>query len=217
MRLSLIIFLAAVSLSFGSCQLNKSACLKSQKNIVAKDYSCGIIQQDGGKAVFQTKLDFFKYHFSGLLAIKRIAADDYKLAFMSEMGMTLLSMSFSKGEYKVHNVMEALNRPIVMNAIQNDLKILMLDRSMFSSEKWKRGKGGIQNVRVLKGGGKKYNIHYNAKKEIVKIEEAKALNVKKRLTILERKEAKPSEMVLNSFGIKKAKMIFKKIKLNAAK
>lgn len=83
-----------------------------------------------------TQSMLFKAHFQygnklkigGLLLIKQTAPKVYRILLMAEMGATLFDFEFSDNTFKVHRSFEALNRPIFLKIIENDIKLLLLQR-----------------------------------------------------------------------------------------
>ncbi len=79
------------------------------------------------RAVYKAQFDVFGRHFSGLLAIKPDTNNpaDYRVAFLSEMGITLLDMTYREGEFEVIKVIDEMDRKQVINNIQSDVALLI--------------------------------------------------------------------------------------------
>jgi hypothetical protein len=79
--------------------------------------------------LFKTGIDLGKNHFSGLFLVKPTGADEVRILFLSELGLNLLDMHYSNGQFEVVSVKEFLNRKTLLKTLQNDFRSLLLDLS----------------------------------------------------------------------------------------
>jgi len=75
--------------------------------------------------LFNMQIDFRKNHWSGLLLIKSVELDNYRLVFTTHFGMSLFDFEFDKGLFRINYCMEALNKKRVIQLLENDFRILL--------------------------------------------------------------------------------------------
>ncbi|MFC1855509.1 hypothetical protein ACFL2A_03080, partial [Thermodesulfobacteriota bacterium] len=79
------------------------------------------------KALFKAKVNIYGNYFTGLLVIKRLETKSTRVAFLTEVGITMFDFEFMPdGETKVHSVMKAFDKKSVIRTIQNDFKLLFM-------------------------------------------------------------------------------------------
>ena len=201
MRLSRVILLVLISISLASCAFNPRI-LKFRKNQTEQPtLATSLFLENGASAVYNTKVDFYGFHFSGLTAIKRNAANNYNVALVSEMGMTLLKMEYVNGVYKNVQVLEELNRASVIKLVQQDLAMLMIDGDLYK-KKWLSQRSNNADVLKLKRRGKTPYFLYYKNKQLTRIDKADAAGKKVQVTILSYEEGLAKEINLKHFGLK---------------
>ncbi len=210
MRHFQVILLVLISFQISSCAFNPRI-LKFKKNRTEQtSRTAALFNTDGASAVYNTKVDFYKFHFSGLVAIKRNTASNYDVALISEMGMTLIKMKYVNGKYQDVSVLEELNRPVVINLIQDDLAMLMIDEANFK-KKWLTQRSNKVDVMKLKKKGTAPYFLYFKNNLVSRIDKAYAVGKKVQITILNYEEQLPTEISLKHFGLKNASLTFKKL------
>jgi hypothetical protein len=92
-------FILSVLLILGSCIVPKE-CLKIQDENLPVIHPV-IHLDDNSPVLYQADFEVFNYHFSGLIAFRKIDdSDEIRIAFLSEMGLKLLEFSFSGKQLK---------------------------------------------------------------------------------------------------------------------
>jgi hypothetical protein len=82
---------------------------------------------DSDHILMNTTIDVMKNHFSGLMVIKSLKNDGYRVVFITEVGLKIFDMEFVPGEtVKVHYFMDALNRKVIIRTLSADLKLLLI-------------------------------------------------------------------------------------------
>jgi|GEM_PF-1522856 len=142
-------------------------------------YSCSglkVIPNDSGKpekkfsaplsghfnqALYKAQMDAFGRHFSGIFLIKPVPEDSsFRVVLLSEFGLNLLDLSLKNDSTEVVNCQDFLNRKIVIQTLENDLRMLL-----FSPEKVKKIKA-FQNPEtgdlVYKMKPKKGTVYFTA-------------------------------------------------------
>ena len=75
--------------------------------------------------LFNMQVDFRKNHWSGLLLIKSVQPDVYRLVFTTHFGMSLFDLEFDNDLFRINYCVEALNKKRVMQLLENDFRILL--------------------------------------------------------------------------------------------
>lgn len=75
--------------------------------------------------LFNMQIDFRKNHLSGILLIKSVQPDNYRLVFTTHFGMSIFDFAFDQGLFRVNYCMEALNKKSVKRLLENDFRILL--------------------------------------------------------------------------------------------
>ncbi len=82
---------------------------------------------DSGHYLFNTSIDIYKKHFSGLMVVKPLPANHYRVVFLTEVGIKIFDMEFSADSAaKVHYIMEAMNRKALVNTLSRDISLVLM-------------------------------------------------------------------------------------------
>ena len=124
MKQFLQVFLFLISIFFIiSCTTSKGL-IKEKDNIsfVVKP----LLQGEYNTALYKSKIDIGKKHFSGLFYFKaQKDSMSYRIVFLSEFGLNLLDLEYKNHEFIIKNCKEFLNRKIIINTLQKDLELLI--------------------------------------------------------------------------------------------
>jgi len=77
--------------------------------------------------VFDTDMHLYKHHFNGLLVIKQTTLNNYRIVFTLKVGPKLFDMSIGQKDRTVHYCMEAMYRKLLLKALENDFRLLLLN------------------------------------------------------------------------------------------
>lgn len=114
---------------------------------------------DTGHFLFSTKIDILKNHFSGLMVIKPEGAGNYRVVMITETGLKILDMEFFPDtDPKVHYIMEAMNRSMLIRTLSNDISLILMNQLSLTTPKRlieKRSGDAVFKYRI-KGGGRFY-------------------------------------------------------------
>ena len=75
--------------------------------------------------LFTMQVDFRKNNLSGILLIKSVQPDVYRLVFTTHFGMSIFDLEFNQGLFRVNYCMDVLNKKRVMQLLENDFRILL--------------------------------------------------------------------------------------------
>ncbi len=76
--------------------------------------------------VHRAEVEIYGRYFTGLLVIKAHAAREYRVVFMSEMGVKFFDLLFKKDSFELKHCMDKLDRKVVMSRIRKDLRLLLM-------------------------------------------------------------------------------------------
>lgn len=83
---------------------------------------------DSGHYLFNTSIDVFKNHFSGLMVVKPMPEEEYRVVLITEVGIKIFDIEFSSDSAaKVHYMMEAMNRKALVNTLTRDISLVLMN------------------------------------------------------------------------------------------
>jgi hypothetical protein len=83
--------------------------------------------------IYKTAVNAYGKYLSGLLVVKSQGVNDYRLVFMTEMGVKLFDFEFAGDDFKVHHCIEQMNKKPVLKLLEKDFT-LMLGRNLPASQ-----------------------------------------------------------------------------------
>jgi len=91
------------------------------------------------EAVFRGNIDLYKHYFSGIFALKKESEANYRMVLMSEVGMTLLDISYTSKVFRVNYCIEPLHKKALLKLLYHDFLLLTV---LPGGENLKPGKRG---------------------------------------------------------------------------
>ena len=83
-------------------------------------------QGDTNRFLFQSYIDIYSNHFSGLMLIKPLNGNSHRTLFITEVGIKIFDMEFFRnGDFKLHYCMDELNRKSIINTLKNDIGLML--------------------------------------------------------------------------------------------
>lgn len=89
------------------------------------------VKQRIRNATYNTKVDFYSKHFSGLLVFKAVSDTDSRVVFVTETGFKLFDFEFSPNNFKVQYCLPPLRKKIILNTFKNDLGELVQNDTLY--------------------------------------------------------------------------------------
>jgi hypothetical protein len=121
-------------------------------NVIAQSWFAA----DTGHFLFSTKIDILKNHFSGLMVVKPVNKDHYRVIFLTEVGLKIFDMEFFPDkEFMVHYMIEAMNRKPVVKTLGNDMSLILMNRLSGIKPVYLHKKGYSDRVFKYKNQGRK--------------------------------------------------------------
>jgi hypothetical protein len=82
---------------------------------------------DSDHLLLKTKIDLMKRHFSGLLVVKSLPEEGYRVICLNEVGLKIWDMEFHAGKpVKVHYILDALNRKSAVKILSRDTRLILM-------------------------------------------------------------------------------------------
>lgn len=120
--------------------------------------------------VYNSGIDVFREHYSGLMIIKPLPERDYRVLFINELGMKIFDMEFfGNGEFRLHHCIEFLNKKFIINTLKNDLSLALNNHSFTTLKIFKEQETGKSGFKARDGNGIKYLLVDDNSRRIEKI------------------------------------------------
>jgi len=116
--------------------LGLSACtLSTTKNLIetkvtSKTYTNSYFSDSIKDYVYKAKIEVYGHHLGGLMIIKKIANEHYRIVFATEFGSRILDLEFVKNNFKTNFVLDELNKKIIVNTLKKDFKLLLKEKHL---------------------------------------------------------------------------------------
>jgi hypothetical protein len=82
---------------------------------------------DSGHFLLNTRVDLMERHFTGLVIIKPLGRDAYRVVFITEVGLKIFDLEFTpRDKVKVHYVMDGLNRNAFIKSLARDFNLMLM-------------------------------------------------------------------------------------------
>jgi len=81
---------------------------------------------DTNSALYRVSIKLYSMYFSGLLAVKKIEKDNFRMSLISETGFKLFDMEIKDGNAEMQNVFAELDRSEVKKTFKEDFAMMVL-------------------------------------------------------------------------------------------
>lgn len=78
--------------------------------------------------IYKAKIEIYKRNFGGILIIKKIGEQEYRVVFTTEFGNKLFDFNYQKDRFRVEYILEELNKKVIVNTLQKDFKLLIVEK-----------------------------------------------------------------------------------------
>ncbi len=105
--------------------------------------------------VYETSIEAYGNHFSGILIVKKIGETKHRAVFTSIFGGTLFDFEFDNEKFIVHHVVKQMDKKIIINLLKKDFRALIQEKNI-TFINYKK-----VNERIFKTKqGKRYNYYF---------------------------------------------------------
>jgi len=125
-----------------SCSTQKS--LETGNNSAVSTF-IPVFGPNAVEAIFRGTIDVNGKHFSGIFVFKKVSENLFRAVLMSEVGMTLLDMSFTPKDFTVNYCIEPLSKKGLFKLLYHDFK-LALDEPGIHQLKRKRNHENVSKT-----------------------------------------------------------------------
>ncbi len=80
--------------------------------------------------VYRAQISVYNTDFSGLFIVKKIAPNNHRVVFTTEMGNKIFDFSFINDEFKVNFILKEFNKKKLVSLLQKDFKVLLEEHPM---------------------------------------------------------------------------------------
>lgn len=128
---------------------------------------------------FKISIDAFGNNFGGILVVKKLDINHYRLAFLNEFGGKMLDFEIIERELKLNYAIEELDRKVLLNLLEKDFAILFSEENLIEKEFVQNENIILQTEKIL--GNKNLFYEFNPDGNLSKIALAKS---KEKVTIM---------------------------------
>ncbi len=106
------------------------------------EYKTSYFNQTCKSYIFKTYINIYNNDFSGIIVIKPVEDDSYRIVFLNELGMKFFDIEISPDSFIKHKIFESLNRKSLINLLVRDFKLLLYNKvDLVSSDKYLEKEG----------------------------------------------------------------------------
>ena len=114
-------------------------------------------KSDNDHFLFHSGIDVFQNHFTGLMIIKPLPGDHYRVVFINELGIKIFDMEFfGNGGYKLHYCLEYLNKKFIINTLKNDISLMLNNQTGIPLKEMQNCEAGTRVSKIRDENGVKY-------------------------------------------------------------
>jgi predicted ester cyclase len=77
----------------------------------------------GSRTLFRTHIRIYDRNFSGILVVRPSADRSYRLAFVTEVGMTIFDITYNGKTFAENTIIDFLKRRIILDALESDIML----------------------------------------------------------------------------------------------
>jgi len=147
-----------------SCSTQKT--LETSNNSTVSTF-IPVFGPNATEAIFRGTIDVNGKHFSGIFVFKKISENKFRAVLMSEVGMTLLDMSFTPKDFTVNYCIEPLSKKGLFKLLYHDFK-LALDEPGLQQLKRKKNHENVSKTILYKKKDTR-DFYYFADGTVIKI------------------------------------------------
>jgi hypothetical protein len=93
---------------------------------VSKNYILPWFQGDTNRFLFRAHVDIYRNHLGGLMLIKPVNGEGYRVLFMTEIGIKIFDMEFFRnGDFKLHYWLDAMKRKSLLETFKSDIGLIL--------------------------------------------------------------------------------------------
>lgn len=121
--------------------------------------------------VYKAAIEAFGKNFGGIFIVKKLAPNQHRVVFTTEMGNKIFDFSFHGDEFKINYVLPQLDKKILINILKTDFQVLTTEELRIRKE-FKNNSNSLYETSI---DSKKYYSHVteNELQQIVRVKNTK--------------------------------------------
>lgn len=194
-----IFFLCLIFSSCSNPYKNSTQTAYPEKNIKIIPYS---LPHTDKTIIYKTDITFYKNNFGGLLILKKIEENNYRIALTTQFGLKIFDFELNRGKLHVVSCIEQLNKKIIIKTFEDDFNLLLI-QNKFETISELQNQESESRIWLLKS--EKFNYYYKQKKSsnyIDSISKRKRNSEKISVGLCNYQNELPGEIKLNHSNIK---------------
>jgi len=149
------------------------ACSSCKSTVPLQDLPHGFgspYYQSANSLIYRAVFNYKDYHFSGLTVIKSVDADNMRVVFLSEFGPTILDLEIKDQGYTTHQVIEQLDRPMLLRLIAQDFRLILLSDLKDPDKVLLKNKVNKEMIYKVKGALVGFYTYHAPRQKILSVE-----------------------------------------------
>ena len=135
------------------------------------DNAISVFADASGKYLFRTKINYKDKVLSGMIIIRKSANNSYRIAMVTELGMTIFEMEFFANKEKpfiLHSCINYLNKKVIINTLRRDFESIFLNFTNWEEAKIINNSAGTIHIFHYEGKRKYYCNKYGDIEKIIR-------------------------------------------------
>jgi hypothetical protein len=97
-----------------------------------------------------------KNHYSGLMVVKNVGTDTFRVVLITEVGLKVLDFEFFPDrEARVHYIMDPLNKKMLISTLSKDISLVLMNQIKHKEPAFLMDKERVNRIVKYKNNGKK--------------------------------------------------------------
>jgi len=93
---------------------------------VSSHYILPWFQGDTNRFLFRAHVDIYRNHLGGLMLIKPVNGESYRVLFMTEIGIKIFDMEFfGNGDFTLHYWLDAMKHKSLLETFKSDIGLML--------------------------------------------------------------------------------------------
>lgn len=97
--------------------------------------------------VYKAQITALKNRFGGILVVKKIAPQEHRVVFTTELGNTIFDFSFKKNEFVVNRIIKQMDKKLLLTILEKDFRALVKE-NLYSNKTYTNENQKIAAVEI---------------------------------------------------------------------
>jgi predicted RNase H-related nuclease YkuK (DUF458 family) len=160
-------------------------------------------KSDDDHFLFQCGINVFRNHFTGLMVVKPLPDEDYRVVFINEVGIKIFDMEFfGTGGYRVHYCLEYLNKKLFIRTLKNDISLMLNNQPGDHIRTMTDSKNGYVVYKFRNNTGVKYFLVNGSTNRIKEIIQKRGLSKKVNISFYSSMNTELDSVRISHYNVK---------------